>query len=118
MGYLLLDTFINSYTKYSIFSYLYIINFMSLNSFIPSLLLLYLITNDIIFVLLLLSIYILNHLVFRYIRFNLISSLPLFIVYYIIIFGINSSLIINVLIVILLYFNKYNKLGDIYKKVI
>lgn len=118
MGYLLLDTFINSYTKYSIFSFLYIINFMSLNSFLCSLLLLYLITNDIIFILLLLSIYILNHIVFRYIRFNLLSSLLLFIVYYLIIFGINSNLIINVLIVILIYFYKYNKIGDIYKKVI
>lgn len=118
MGYLLLDTFINSYTKYSIFSYLYIINFMSLNSFICSLLLIYILTNDIIFTLLILSIYILNHVIFRYIKFNLISSLLLFIAYYLIIFGINPSIIINVLIVILIYFYKYNKIGDIYKKAI
>lgn len=115
MIYILLDTFIYTYTGYFITSYIFFLHYMNKKSFILSLILLFILNQDLLLPITFILFYVIDKLVFKYINYNLAFSLSMFTLFYIVIRDIDVSYFINIIMVIILYNIKYNKLGCLHE---
>lgn len=112
---ILFDTITLTLTGYYINLFLFYMNYLPLNKFIPSLVLLFILNNDYILILTYLLMYIINYTISKYVNYNFLFSISMYTFFYIIIKDIDSSFFLNLILVILIYFSKYNFTGEIYE---
>lgn len=112
MFYILFDTLTLSLTGVFLASYIFFLHDMKKQDFIISILALLLLNNNIMLTMSFIFIFLLDKIIFKYIKYNLYSCLITYIIFYLIIGGLNLSLIINIIFVIFLYNYKYINNGD------
>lgn len=116
MIYLIIDLITNSFTKYSLSTFLYEINYLKFPKFIACLIFQFFLTQDIIYIIFLICIFLINKFIYRIFKYNLWLSLILYIIFYVLLYKVDYNILINIILVILLYFHQYNKIGDSYQK--
>ena len=116
MIYLLLDTFMYSYVGIFLTTYIYKLHNIKIIELITSLIILFMLSNNIILVSIILIMYLIDHILFKYIKYNFLLMLSINTFFYLILFNMNKYYFINLIIVILLYFKEYNFIGDKYEK--
>lgn len=113
----LIDFFLSNILNINISLLLYKIIKINTKEFILTLFTIYLLTNNITSIILLILIYLLNKIVFKILNYKLINIIIMYIINYLIIFKYNNSLIINLILVIILVLKEYKILGDNYKRI-
>lgn len=116
MIFVLLDTIIFSIT--GLFSSLLLmrLHFMDIIEIFFSCLLLTILTNNFLLVFLIIIMYITDHILFKYAKFNLLMYISTFTFYYFILSKDLVSYFINLFLIILFYFYKYNYVGEKYER--
>lgn len=114
MIYIIFDTIASTISPYYFTSLLFGIHHMKLNKLLCSLIFLYIVTENLYLTSIIFIIYLFDYVIFRYINYTLLMALSSFTFYYLIIHNLDISYYINLILVIILYHQKYNKIGDIY----
>lgn len=119
MIFVLLDTFIYSISGIYLCTFLFFMHNMSFKRFSLALILLYALGENIYLVVVFAIMYFIDNILFKYINYNLLLALSLFTFFYLILNIIDASYFINLILVIILYYHKYNILGELheYKKI-
>lgn len=112
MLYILFDTLTLSLTSIFLASYIFFLHDMKKQDFIISILTIFLLNNNLMLTISFIFIFLLDKIIFKYIKYNLYSCLITYIIFYLIIGELNRSLIINIIFVIILYNYKYINSGD------
>ena len=113
MIYVLFDIITYSLTGYFISTYLIMLHYLNINSFIKSIILFYILNDNIFLTISIIIIYLIDHIISKYINYNCKIAVGLFTFYYLIIHNkIDMSYIVNLLIVILIMKIKYNDNGE------
>lgn len=102
-------------TGFKLNTFYYQLYYLSINDLIKSLLIVYLLTNEIYLIISILIMYLSNKVIYKYIKYNLVFSICIYTIFYIIMNEIDYVYFINIIIVILLYYKKYNEVGDNYE---
>lgn len=116
MIFVLLDTLIFTITGKFLCLFLMRIHFMDKYSFLFSCALVYLLNNNFFIIFTLILIYIIDSILFKYTKFNLLMYISTFTFYYFILSDNLNSYFINLFLIILLYFYKYNYVGEKYER--
>lgn len=116
MIFIIIDTFIFSLTGINITLFLMRIHFMDIISFIFSCLLLSIMNPNPFLIFSFFIMYLIDKILFKYAKFNLLMYISNFTFYYFIISNDLNSYFINLLLIILLYFYKYNYVGEAYER--
>lgn len=110
---ILIDFILNNYTEYTITTYLYNIENKNILDHSLSMFLLYILNNDFYIILKLTLIYIISKIIYRYINTDLITKFSIFTLLYILLINrIDISYLLNLFLLIFLYFKKYNINGE------
>lgn len=107
MIYLLIDTFIPSITGYSLNIFIFYLNYIKLKEFILCMLLLYLLNENILLVIVMIIMYLVCILLYKYINHNTILELGIYTFFYLVLNHIDTFFIFNLFLVIILKFTKY-----------
>ncbi len=116
MIFIIIDTLIFSLTGINITLFLMRIHFMDIISFIFSCLILSIMNPNLFLIFSFFIMYLVDKILFKYARFNLLMYISTFTFYYFIISNDLNSYFINLLLIILLYFYKYNYVGEAYER--
>lgn len=108
----IIDLLVKLICNINLISFIIFLNYIDIKEFIISLLIFALFNRNVIYILVLLLIYILEKILKKYINYNLIFRLSLVTFYYAILFEIDASYLINILLVIIIDLYKYNSNGD------
>lgn len=113
MIYVLFDIITYSLTGYFISTYLIMLHYLNVNSFIKSIILFYILNDNIFLTISIIIIYLIDHIISKYLDYNCKIAVGLFTFYYLIIHNkIDISYIINLLLVIIIKRIKYNGNGE------
>lgn len=104
----IIDLLLTNILYININTFLYILKKLSISNFIYSLFLVYIITNSVNSVMIFVFFYISYQFIFKYLDKNIYTSLIIYCIFYICLYRINLSLIINLLIVIYLHKIEYD----------
>ena len=107
MYYYLFDFIITILLNLNISTLLYKIHSIKIIDLILTLIIIYLITENIYMIIFLILIFILNKILYKFLSFKLINIIVTYTIYYLILFKLDASLIINIILVILLYLEEY-----------
>lgn len=116
MIFIIIDTLIYSLT--GVFSSIFLmrLHFINKYEFILSCFLLILLNNNFFIVFAIIMMYLTDYFLFKYTKFNLLMYISTFTFYYFILSDDLTSYFINLLLSILLYFYKYNYVGEEYER--
>lgn len=113
MIYYLIDFLCLNICNLNINLYLYGLQNIKLIDFILTLIVILLISNDILLITIFIFIFIINKITYKYLNNRLLIKLILYTFEYLIIFeDIKLSFFLNLLLVIIIEFYKYNNIGD------
>ncbi len=112
MIYVIIDTLTYTFTGIYLCTFLFFFHFMNIKEMTLALVVLYLLNEDVFLCFLFLVMYLIDKIIFKYINYNLLTALSMFTFYYLIINTIDISYFVNLILVIILYCQKYNVLGD------
>lgn len=113
MIYYLIDFLCLNICNLNINLYLYGLQNIKLIDFILTLIVILLISNDILLITMFIFIFIINKIIYKYLNNRLLIKLILYTFEYLIIFeDIKLSFFLNLLLVIIIEFYKYNNIGD------
>lgn len=113
MIYYLIDFLCLNICNLNINLYLYGLQNIKLIDFILTLIVILLISNDILLITMFIFIFIINKITYKYLNNRLLIKLILYTFEYLIIFeDIKLSFFLNLLLVIIIEFYKYNNIGD------
>lgn len=107
MVYILIDTFFSSITGYYINTFIFYLNYIKIKEFIISMLLLYLLNENILLVVVLTIMYFICLLLYKYINHNFILEMGIYTFFYIILNQIDAYYFLNIFLVIILKLTKY-----------
>lgn len=111
--YYLIDLFIKNITNINISFLLFYIHKINLKQFILNLLIVFILTQNHILFIQLILIYMLNKIILKYLNIKLLSILLLYnINYFVIIKYSFQSYLINLILVIILYYFEYKLIGE------
>ena len=116
MIFVILDTLIFSLTGINITLFLMRIHFMDSISFIFSCLIISILNPNIFLIFCFIIMFLIDKIIFKYARFNLLMYISTYTFYYFILSSEISAYFINLLLIILLYFYKYNYVGEEYDR--
>lgn len=109
---LLCDFLTYTLTGVCLTSFIIMLKYLSLKDFILSFILFLLLSDNYYLLFLLTIMYIIERILDKYVNYNLLFRISLFTFFYLIINPINNSFFINLLLVILIHYYKYNGSGD------
>lgn len=112
--YLLIDFFTSTLTGISLTSFIIMLKYLSLRDFILSLIFFLLISDNYYLLFILTIMYLIERTLDRYVNYNLLFRISVFTFLYLIINPINISYFINLILVILIHYYKYNTSGDFF----
>ncbi len=107
MLYILIDTFLSSITGINIQIFPFYLNYANIKDFSLSIILLYLLNENIMLIIVFIIMYLLSILLYKYLNHNIILELGLYTGYYFILNRIDAYFFINIFLVIILKLTKY-----------
>ncbi len=112
--FLFLDFLTYSLTGTCLTSFLIMLKYLSIKDFIYSLLFFLLVSDNYYLLFVLVIMYIIEKTLDKYVNYNLLFRLSIFTFLYLIINPVTSSFFINLILVILIHYYKYNSNGDFF----
>lgn len=112
--YLLLDFLTSSLTGVYLTTFLIMLKYISLKDFLLSLIFFLLISDNYYLMIMLIVMYLIEHILAKYVNYNLLFRLSIFTFLYLIISEVNIYYFLNLILVILIHFYKYNISGDFF----
>ena len=110
--FILCDFFMKNIIGLNMIIYIMTFYYLTPLNFILTLPLFLLLNHNIFFLFVIILIYTMEHNIKRYINYNLLFRMSLITFYYVILFHIDISYLINIIIVIIIHLSKYNNMGD------
>lgn len=110
--FLLVDFITHSFTGIYLTSFIIMLKYLSMKNFIISMLFFLLISNNFYLLFILCLMYIIEYIISKYVNYNLLFRLSIFTFFYLIINFIDISYFLNLILVILIHYYKYNNNGD------
>lgn len=110
--YLLIDFLTHSATGVFLTSFIIMLKYIDIKNFIFSIILFFLLSDNYFLVFILCLMYTIEFILSKYVNYNLLFRLSLFTFFYLIINNIDISYFINLILVILIHYYKYNSSGD------
>lgn len=107
MTYILIDTFMSSITGYYINTFIFYLNYIRIKEFIISMVLLYLLNENLLLIIVITIMYFVSLLLYKYINHNLIFELGIYTFFYIVLNRIDAYYFLNIFLVIILKLTKY-----------
>lgn len=90
--------------------FIYYLNYIKVKEFILSIILLYILNENILLITILIIMYAINILLYKYVNKYFIFELITFTFFYFVLFKIDAFYFVNVLLVIVLKYTKYNRI--------
>lgn len=112
--FLLLDFLTNSLTCICLTSFIIMLKYLSIKDFIISLIFFLIVSDNYYLLFILCLMYMIEHILDKYVNYNLLFRLSIFTFFYLIINPIDISYFLNLFLVILIHYYKYNSNGDIF----
>lgn len=110
--FLLLDFFTFTITGFFLTSFIIMLKYISVKNFIFSILFLLLLSDNYFLLFIICLMYAIEYILSKYVNYNLLFRLSLFTFFYLILNNIDISYFINLILVILIHYYKYNNNGD------
>ncbi len=109
---LLIDFLTHSFTGIFLTSFIIMLKYIDIKNFLFSIFFFLLISDDYFILFILCLMYAIEYVLSKYVNYNLLFRLSLFTFFYLIINNIDISYFINLILVILIHYYKYNNNGD------
>lgn len=110
MEYILIDLVALNALNIKTSIFIYYLNYIKIKEFIVSMLLLFILNENIFLITIITIMYIVNILSYKYVNKYLAFELVIYTFFYFILFRIDAFYFINILLVIVLRFTKYNRI--------
>ncbi len=110
MAYVLIDLFASSILNIHFNTFFYYLNYIKIKEFLTCLFLLILLNENILLIIIIAIMYALNILLYKYINRSFVFELAIYTFFYIVLFRIDAYYVLNVFLIIVLRFTKYNRI--------
>ena len=108
MVYIIIDLITRNILGLNTATFLYYLNYIKIKEFLISMLFLYLLNENILLITIISIMYIVNIMLYKYLNKYLIFELAIFTFFYFILFKIDEFYVLNLFLVIVLKYTKYN----------
>lgn len=108
MVYIIIDLITRNILGLNTATFLYYLNYIKIKEFLISMLFLYLLNENILLITIISIMYIVNIMLYKYLNKYLIFELAIFTFFYFILFKIDEFYFLNLFLVIVLKYTKYN----------
>lgn len=110
--FLIIDFFTHSISGIFLTSFIIMLRYINIKNFIFSILFFLLLSDNYYLLFILCLMYAMEYILSKYVNYNLLFRISLFTFFYLIINNIDLSYFINLILVILIHYYKYNNSGD------